>query len=836
MIRHFVSPLLLRAGLRHHTRHRWQAALMLAAVMMGVAVVVAVDLANAAASASFARSASQLRGAATHRLIGTQGYLPQTLYTALLTTPGHPPMAPVISTRVRVEGMQERFRLVGIDLFAERSMHRDTGSTISGFDRLRTWLTRPDVVVLSTSAADHLGVTIGDVLKVDHQGRPAALEILDVDDDDSLASRDLLVADIATAQALSAMHGDISHIDLILDTEAEAWLKERLPGWARLLSVDEQTQGIVGLSAAFELNLTAMSLLALLVGAFLIFNALSLSIVQRRNLLGRLRALGVTDTQIHRLILAEAVALGIVGTLLGSVLGIALGQGLTTLVAATVSELYYDVPADALQLNAWSLAKGALLGLGGTVLAAWFPAAQAARTPPLTTLSRAALEQSIRQRLPRLAIAGGILMAAGLLLAFEFPGGVLAGFAGLFVMLLGAALLTPLALRLLHRALDRLPLGGIRRMAVRDLDRHLSRLGTAAAALMVALSAGVGVAVMVESMRGAVSGWLGDLLSADLYIASEAFADGATLPRSIVTQATRLAPVSAASLYRNRSLYSDNRRITLVAADLAPQSRTGFRFVAQTDGDVWQRFDRGELLISEPFAHRLQLRAGESLRLPTPAGDVEFPVAAVFRDYASEHGRVFIARPHYRDHWSDTAVNTVALFSDRNAAVLLQAARVQFAAEDGLVFTAARAIHDESMAVFDRTFRITEALRLLSLLVAFAGILSALMAVQLERRKEFAVLRALGLTRWQLSRLIVVESVLIGLLAALIAIPVGLLMAWVLTAAIQLRAFGWSMPFLISASPLWSALVLGAGAAFLAALYPAWRASVDDPAPQLREA
>ena len=140
------------------------------------------------------------------------------------------------------------------------------------------------------------------------------------------------------------------------------------------------------------------------------------------------------------------------------------------------------------------------------------------------------------------------------------------------------------------------------------------------------------------------------------------------------------------------------------------------------------------------------------------------------------------------------------------------------------------------MAVFDRTFRITEALRLLSLLVAFAGILSALMAVQLERRKEFAVLRALGLTRWQLSRLIVVESVLIGLLAALVAIPVGLLMAWVLTAAIQLRAFGWSMPFLISASPLWSALVLGAGAAFLAALYPAWRASVDDPAPQLREA
>lgn len=835
MIRPIVSPLLLRAGLRHHTRHRWQALLALVGIMMGVAVVVAVDLANAAASASFARSASQLRGAATHRLIGSQGYLPQAVYTDLFTTPGHPPIAPVISTRVRAQGSQERFRLIGIDTFAEASMRRDLGGAISGTDDLRIWLSRPGVAVLSASAADHLGVTIGDTLPIRHQGNPYQLEIFGVGVDDSLASRDLLVTDIATAQALSGMRGKISHIDLVLDAAAEAWLAGRLPASVQLLSVNEQTQGIVGLSAAFELNLTAMSLLAMLVGAFLIFNALSLSIVQRRNLLGRLRALGVTGAQIHRLIMAEAVALGIVGTLLGSLLGIALGQGLTTLVAATVSELYYDVPADALQLNAWSLAKGALLGLVGTVLAAWFPAAQAARTPPLTTLSRAALEQSTRHRLPRLGIAGAVLMPAGLLLAFTVPGGVIAGFAGLFVVLLGAALLTPLALHLVHRALDRLPMHGVWRMAARDLDRHLSRLGTAGAALMVALAASVGVAVMVESMRSAVSQWLDDALSADLYIASEAFVDAATLPQSIVIQAPHLAPVSAISNYRNRMLYSGNRRITLVAADLAPPSRAGFDFVAQTDRDVWQRFDRGEVLISQPFAQRSQLNPGDTVRLPTPAGDVDFPVAAVFRDYASEHGRVFIARSHYRTHWSDAAVNTVALFSDQGAAALLQAASAQIAADEGLVFTAARAIYDESMAVFDRTFRITEALRLLSLLVAFVGILSALMAVQLERRKEFAVLRALGLTRWQLGGLIVIESVLIGVLAALLAIPAGLLMAWVLTAAIQLRAFGWSMPFVLSATPLWSAVLLGASAACLAALYPAWRAGMHDPAPQLRE-
>jgi putative ABC transport system permease protein len=152
-----------------------------------------------------------------------------------------------------------------------------------------------------------------------------------------------------------------------------------------------------------------------------------------------------------------------------------------------------------------------------------------------------------------------------------------------------------------------------------------------------------------------------------------------------------------------------------------------------------------------------------------------------------------------------------------------------------LVFTAAGEIYDESMAVFEQTFRITEVLRLLSVLVAFIGVLSALMALQLERRKEYAILRALGLTRWQISQLIVIESLVLGLLSALLALPTGLAMAWVLTASIQLRAFGWSMPFLVSGSPLLLTLAVGLLSALLASLYPAWRSASHDPAPQLRE-
>jgi len=344
------------------------------------------------------------------------------------------------------------------------------------------------------------------------------------------------------------------------------------------------------------------------------------------------------------------------------------------------------------------------------------------------------------------------------------------------------------------------------------------------------------VAVMVDSMRGAVSDWLRDLLTADLYIAAAGFQDGATLPDGVFEQTSQIMAAGDISTYRKRILVTDAGRIVLVAAQLAARSRQGFRFVDVGTTAPWSGFEAGELLISEPLAYRLKLGPGDTLALPTATGERRFRVAAVFRDFASEHGRVFIDSQHYRRLWDDQRIDTLALFAhEAGTADLLHAARQQLSDDHNLVFTAAGEIFDESMAVFEQTFRITEVLRLLSVLVAFVGVFSALMALQLERRREYAILRALGLTRGQISALTVIESVVLGLIAALLAVPTGLAMAWILTAAIQLRAFGWSMPFLASGWPLLLTLLIGMSAAALASLYPAWQAAQRDPAPLLRE-
>jgi len=830
----FFSPLLLRAGLRYLLRHRWQGLLALSGIALGVAVVLAVDLANSGARAAFELSAQQLQGKATHRLVVPGASLPDEVYVNLKRTPGAPPMAPVVIGWVGVEGRVERYQLVGFDLFAEAPFRRQLVDASAGAGFLGDWLSQPGSLLLGEATARALDVAAGDRLHIVSRGRPATLDVLRIGEQQSRVSDDLLLVDIATAKSILGMHGRLSYLDLILDTAGEQWVRQRIPAGVQLQTVAEQAQGVKRLSAAFELNLTAMSLLAMLVGMFLIFNAMTFSMVQRRNLFGRMRALGITAGELFGLILLEAVVVAVLGTLLGLLLGMWLGRGLTRLVAATVSELYYNVSVTALQLDWTALLAAAGLGVLATLLATLVPAWRAARTPPVTTLSRAALEQATHRGIQLWGLLGLLLLAAGLLLALVLPGGVIMSFAGLFALVLGAAMMTPLLIRMLHRCLAHAGLPGIWRMGVRDLDRHLSRLGIAIAALMVALSASVGVGVMVESMRGSVNSWLSDLLSADLYVAAQGFSDGATLPDAVVADISRLDSVVALSRYRERTLPLAGRRVELIGAHLAAPSRRGFALLSGA-ASAWKQFDEGAVLVSEPLAYHLGLASGSMLMLPTPTGPQVVQVVAVFRDYASEHGRLFMDEAVYRNHWPDQQVNTLALFAHHGEVERLRREVSGLAATAAISLTPASAILEESLAVFDRTFRVTDVLRLVSLLVAFIGVLSALMALQLERSKEYAVLRALGMTRGQIAGLIGGESLLMGFLAGCVAIPVGLLMAWVLIQSVQRRAFGWTMPFNIDGALLLQTLLVGLLAAGLAAIYPAWRSAHRDPAPQLRE-
>ena len=341
----------------------------------------------------------------------------------------------------------------------------------------------------------------------------------------------LIVVDIATAQEVLGMVGKLSRIDLIVPAggageAALGAIQALLPPGARIDPTAARQGTVSEMTAAFSLNLTALSLLALVVGMFLIYNTVTFSVVQRRPVLGTLRALGMTRREIFLLILGEAGLLGVLGAALGLVLGVLLGQGAVQMVTQTVNDLFFAVAVREVELPVWTLAKGAAIGVLAALIGAAVPAWEATSVPPAGALKRSNIEERTRRLLPWLAVAAVGCMGLGLLLMIPAWNLVLT-FAGLFAIVLGAALLTPLLTLWLMQGVERLVrnAGVVERMAPRTVVRSLSRMAVAVAALMVSVSVIIGVGVMIASFRQTVELWLGDVLQADIFIAAPAAAN-----------------------------------------------------------------------------------------------------------------------------------------------------------------------------------------------------------------------------------------------------------------------------------------------------------------------
>jgi len=832
-----MKPLLWRSLLRHLIRHPWQLVLSVLGIALGVAVVLAVDLANASARRGFALSMEQVTGRATHRIVGGPQGVPEAFYTRLRVDLGWREAAPVVTGYAALADQPGQLvQVLGVDAFAEAPFrsHLDGVSTAGG--TLTALLTEPDAALLPSNVGQPATLQAGD----------RRLTLRAVGQLDAAILAGLIITDIGTAQALFGKQGWLSHIDLLIPpgaTGAQAIndLEKWLPPDLKLEPAAARNQATADLSAAFSLNLTAMSLLALLVGMFLIYNTMTFAVVQRRALLGRLRALGVSRREIFTVVLSEALLLGLAGTLLGGLLGLWLGSTLVHLVTRTINDLYYVVSVRDFSIAPLSLIKGAGLGLLATLAAAWLPALEAADAPPAATLSRAYLESRWRAALPRLNLAGLTLLGLSGLL-FKLSYGLAAGFLGLFLMLLACALLTPSAVILLVRLNQQLTAwsGPLARMATRDVARHLSRTGVAVAALMIAFSATVGVGVMVDSFRSGVSLWINDLVNADIYIAplaQESGASGASLRPDVLVELRATPGIAALSLYRRVEVTLNGKPVQLLALELAPAARAGYHLLAGQPRAAWQAFETGTaVIVSEPLAYRHQLRVGDAITLNTASGPRAFPIAGIFLDYGSEHGRILLNRRAYERDWRDATVGSVAVYAapDEAVAVLRQRLETGIGRLQPLVMRSNRSIQEYTLAIFDRTFTITSVLRLLAIAVAFVGVLSALMALQLERAREFAVLRATGMTAGEIGRLVSLQTGFMGFAAGLLAIPVGLLLAAVLIFVINRRAFGWTLPFQVDPWIIIQAPALAVLAALLAGLYPIWRMTRSNPAQALR--
>jgi putative ABC transport system permease protein len=563
------------------------------------------------------------------------------------------------------------------------------------------------------------------------------------------------------------------------------------------------------MTRAFRLNVSLLSVVALLVGLFLVYNTVSFAVLRRRREIGILRSLGLSPGGIARLFLTEVVLIGIVGAAVGIGFGLVLSNGALQALARTVSNLYGEVPA--FPPVAWAhpavLMQGLLIGIGVAVAGSLGPIREALSVEPTQALDPKGYETAGAIRVvPTLAGAALIFASAGLA---ALPGPVqgvpLFGYLSAFLVVLGFAWLSPVLIRVVGsclRAMLPLRAGCLARLAADELDRAPVRNAIAVSALMVGLALMVGVSAMIHSFRQTVDLWLDQTVKADLIVAPPTWLGAGpvgALPESMRGRLEAIPGVAAVDSYRDVRMEFRDAPIVVVARDLLLHAKHSRYLFMEGDSPtvLAETVRKDQIIVSETFARQFGLGRGDRMTLPGPQGPVEFTIAGRFYDYSTDGGKVVLDRSLYARLWGDRSATVFPIYlapgADPEAIRRMVSERLQ-GGPPAMILTNGD-LKREVLRIFDQTFAITYALEIIAVTVALLGIANTLLSGILERKRELAVLRAIGGTPAQVGRLILWESGLLGLAGTILGLGAGLVLSVLLIEVINKQSFGWTIVF-----------------------------------------
>jgi len=823
-----------RALLRYLRRRRSLSVLQFLGIACGVAAAVGMILSARTALSSFTQAVEFLKGRATHTIERLAGPMEETLLPGIMRDPAVEALAPVIDRRIRL-GNGEIIRLLGVDPFLDRAIRpmlapsRFMGDRKEGGEEAASFLFGERSILLDARLAEQLGLGPGNILKSSR----GDLRIVGTIPNPS--GEPLILMDIAHAQRLFGLPGQVDRVDLILNDESA--FRSRWVRGFRIQSGYQRRATLGDMLRAFRLNLEALSLLALFVGVFLVYNTAMFAVVSRRKDAGILRSLGSSRREILFAFLAEILLLGTAGGALGGMAGYFLSRFLTVLVAGTISNLYFFLRPTPPEWSFWIPLIGVLLGCGASLLGGLFPLSELVRLDPVRSLQGRTASHEGRGTARKAALAGlGVLLASLVLLA-SAGAHVYVGFASSFGLLIGASLLTGLALLLLGPVLKR----GLRflsglsgKVAAGNIRQNLGRTAVAVAAFMVALSMSVGLGSMIGSFRQSLIWWMDTQLRGDLYVGTVSEVE---VPEDFYEELRSLPGLGGVDPYRNVQIVYRGTPIYVSAVDASVlQKRTRFGWL-KGGNENWEPVKRGAVIISESFSRRFGVSAGGRITLDGTQGPVQLRVAAVFYDYTTEHGLVMMDRSTYLKIFADRTINSLGIFVDAtnpHRQDLLQEVRER-AWIRGLPVATRNQLQGNILAVFDTTFAVTRSMRVLAIIVAFFGIAGALLTLFMERQREFGIYRALGFSTRQVAAMTLMEGLGMGLVSYVLSIGAGTALTLMLIRVINLRSFNWTIFF----HPAWEPYLLAAATAILAslgaALYPIWKVYRTYPQMQIRD-
>ncbi|MGD8859058.1 MAG: ABC transporter permease [Myxococcales bacterium] len=844
--------LVRRLSVRHLLGAPLRSGLVVLGIALGVAVVVATRATSDSLLSTFDEMVERVGGRADLMLVGNESGVPGSLVAEVAEVPGvaHAASALEITTSFPDDGRP--LLILGVDFLGDTHFlpFRDESGDTQLVDDPLSFVNDPKALLITRKLAERRGLKEGSEVELLSAGGTTTLHVRGILEDEGPAASfggQVAVMFLDAAQVTFARGRLVDRIDIALSPDADvdatiAAIEEAADGAARAQRPEEEASRLRELSAPLADGLRMSGIAALLVGVFIIYNAIGVAVTQRRRETGVLRALGVVRRGIVLHFLLEASVLALVGVALGLLLSQELVRFTHEQTALAIGRLYAATPA-APEITLDNAMVGALAGFLISWGAAFLPARRGARLEPVAALrggSRGAPGSGIRYK--RLAVLGALVMAGSWTLAFQ--GSEAAGYVATVGDLAGAAMMAPLLVvslrRLLFRVAHRL-FGISGRLGLDYVERDLGRSTVNVLALMVAVSLSVAVSGWLTSFERSIREWFEQVTAADLAItAGSPVADRRQMPLRPdaldaldgVAGVEALQPMRIIEQHFERG--GEDLSFKLVASDtrtyLSQAARRGkpwkvLQGRAPIEPDAL--YDAPTIVLSENAAHRMRVGAGDRITLPTTDGPVEFAVRAVVVDYSSEVGAGFIDRRHYLAHWKDPALDVINVYAAPGAdvAALAERVRERLGGGEALFVTETTELREQFLGLVNESFSYTRSLELIVLLIALMGVIGTMVAAVLDRTREIGMLRAVGATRVQVVTSMVIEASFMGFCAAIIGVMAGAVQCLMFLEILVAQQAGWHLSFVF---PLEGALRIGLLVTVtggLAGLVPGVRAS-----------
>ena len=837
---------------RYYFRSFTQSILAVLGVAVGIAVFVAVDLANDSAKQSFRNSAVSIFGDTEFQLMGSTSGISENVYSDVVKSAELQPLLniirPIIDKQITLtdsNGVEDKYRLLGINVINENVLSRNNKYGIDFLNSSQTSFNffAENQVFVSSILASKKQLSIADEFLVEDTNNK--ISIVGFFQGDNSLQRELMqnviITDISVAQNITNSNGILTRIDIssVYDQNEKIALDKwfsLLPSGVQLIPSYTYSEARKSITKSFDTNLLALSLLALLVGLYLIYNMMTFSIHRRKNLFGTLRAIGVTKNEIFFLVLVEGLLIGLIGAIFGIMLGILLAYFLLGLISSTINYQFFSSSPNSIALDITIIYQALILGISGSIVSVLIPAWSASRIQPRELIDIYGKYSTYNNYHMVLFFLGLLLCSFGYLITLTPITNLIIGFIAMFLVIVGLSLTVPtttqIVLLIISSILEKIGRPTIFTLSVETIKNSLNTIAICIAALSVSIAMTIGIGCMIQSFRATVEEWLNQSLVADIYIAPPTLSFGQDLKGiddEFIKYVNDIPEIEYISQLGSFEIFKDGYLLNLIVVDSAEKI---FDEVIQLkEGekkDIWNDFVQTDsILISEPLAFQKNIQINDTFDILTDTGLKSFTVRGIYYDYSSTSGIAMVSKQVYDNYWNNSKVTSLALYlnDSQNSEVVFNKLLDKFDTDWDLQIISSKKLNNASMEIFDKTFEITFVLRSISLIVAFIGILGAISAIILSRAREFSILKSIGFTNNQLRTIIGNQTFIIGVISGLISIPLGIIITNLLIQIINKQSFGWSIPMQLLPSVFVEGIMVAILSSVLASIYPSIKIS-----------